>query len=83
MKIEDEIYKTIEENKFNNINGLMLTNKEISIIDKYNINYKKCNSLKDLLFKIETVIENAGNCEDLDIISETIAERDYYQNTNK
>ena len=29
-----------ETNNFNNINGLMLTNREILVLDKYKINYK-------------------------------------------
>ena len=29
-----------ESNKFNNINGLMLTNREVEVLDRYNINYK-------------------------------------------
>lgn len=65
-------------------NGLMLTNKEIEVLDRYNINYKSCCNLKEVLSKIEEVFyEEDSDLEDLDIVSETIAERDYYQNTNK
>ena len=65
-------------------NGLMLTNKEIEVLDRYNINYKGCSTLKEVLSKIEEVFyEEDSDLEDLDIVSETIAERDYYQNTNK
>ena len=38
-----------DSNKFNNINGLMLTNREIEVLDRYKINYKNCKSLKDVL----------------------------------
>ena len=65
-------------------NGLMLTNKEIEVLDRYNINYKNCCNLKEVLSKIEEIFyEEDSDLEDLDIVSETIAERDYYQNTNK
>lgn len=65
-------------------NGLMLTNKEIEVLDRYNINYKCCCNLKEVLSLIEEVFyEEDSDLEDLDIVSETIAERDYYQNTNK
>ena len=66
-------------------NGLMLTNKEIEVLDRYNINYKNCSNLKEVLSKIEEVFydEDGADLEELDIVSETIAERDYYQNTNK
>ena len=82
MKIEEDIYRLIEDNKFINVNGLMLTKKEINILNKY-IDYQKCKSLKEVLYEIEKVIDFLGDIEQLDSISETIAERDYYQNTNK
>ena len=73
-----------ESNKFNNINGLMLTNREVEVLDRYNINYKNCTNLKEIIFQIEDLIQDMDIVEeDLDYISGTISERDYYQNTNK
>lgn len=73
-----------EANKFNNINGLMLTNREVEVLDRYNIDYKKCTTLKEIIFQIEDLIQDMDIVEeDLDYISGTISERDYYQNTNK
>ena len=74
-----------ESNKFKDIgNGILLTNHEIEVLDKYKIPYKKCNSLKQIIFEIEDVISDMDIVEDdLDYISSTISERDYYQNTNK
>ena len=70
--------------KLNNINGLLLTNREIEVLDKYKIPYKNCSDLKQVLFEIEEVISDMDIVEDdLDYISSTISERDYYQNTNK
>lgn len=69
---------------FQNINGMMLTNHEIEILDRYKIPYKKCNNLKEIIFEIEEIIEDMDIVdEELDYISSTISERDYYQNTNK
>lgn len=66
-------------------NGLMLTNGEISILKRFGINYLKCSSLKELLYQIEVVLkeEEDDDLEELDLIASAIAERDYYQNTNK
>ena len=73
-----------EANKFNNINGLMLTNREVEVLDRYNINYKNCTTLKEIIFQIEDLIQDMDIVEeDLEYISGTISERDYYQNTNK
>lgn len=73
-----------ESGKLKTINGLMLTNREIEVLDRYKIDYKNCKNLKELLFEIEEIINDMDIVdEDLDYISYTISERDYYQNTNK
>jgi len=65
-------------------NNYYLTNREIEILKQYKIPYQKCHSLKEVLYEIEDVIEDMDIIDDeLDYISSTIAERDYYQNTNK
>lgn len=71
--------------KFNDIGkGILLTNKEIEILERYKIPYKKCSSLKEIIFEIENVIAELDIVdEDLEDISTSISERDYYQNTNK
>lgn len=88
--MEIDINKFISEidfnaNKYNDIgNGILLTNREIDILNKYKINYKKSNSLKEILFEVEDILNDMDIVdEELDYISSTIAERDYYQNTNK
>ena len=64
--------------------NLMLTNHEIEVLNRYKIDYLKCNSLKEVLFEVEELIGDMDIVEeDLDSISQSISERDYYQNTNK
>ena len=63
-------------------NGLMLTNHEIEILDKYNITYKNCSTLKEILYYIDKILEVQEDSL-LEEISISISERDYYQNTNK
>ena len=74
-----------ESNKLNTVgNNLMLTNKEIEILNRYKIDYNKCTSLKEILFEVEEILNDMDIVdEELDYISQSIAERDYYQNTNK
>ena len=65
-------------------NNLMLTNREVEILNRYKIDYQKCSCLKEIIFEIEDIINDMDIVdEDLDYISQTISERDYYQNTNK
>ncbi|MBP5678665.1 MAG: hypothetical protein J6X28_02405 [Bacilli bacterium] len=64
--------------------NLLLTNHEIEVLNRYKINYLKCTSLKEVLFEIEELLgEEEIVDEDLELISESISERDYYQNTNQ
>ena len=86
--MEYDLDKIINEmdfksNSLNDIGGLLLTNKEIEILDRYNIDYKKCISLKEVIYLIEEVKENEDEIDDLELISQSISERDYYLNTNK
>ena len=85
--MEYDIDKIVDEmdfvgNSLNNINGLLLTDKEIEILERYDIDYKKCVSLKEVIYLIEDILEEE-EIEELDLISQSISERDYYQNTNK
>ena len=64
--------------------GVLLTNREIEVLNMYKINYHNCNNLKEIIFIIEDVLEDMDVVDDeLELISQSIAERDYYQNTNK
>ena len=72
------------KNKMNSFgNNIFLTNFEIEILEKYNIDYKNRLNLKSIIFEIEEILNEDSSLEDLEIISKSIAERDYYLNTNK
>lgn len=84
--MDDYINKISNELDFNNnyhdINGLILTDYEISVLDKYNIDYKNCIDLKSLIYYIEEIL-NEESFDDLEEVSLSISERDYYENTYK
>lgn len=63
-------------------NGIFLSKKEMEVLDKYNIDYQNKASLKNILLEIENIL-NEESLEDLDLVSESISERIYYNNTNK
>ena len=64
--------------------NILLTNHEIEVLNRYKIDYLKCNSLKEVLFEVEEILDEMDIVdEDLDLVSQSISERDYYQNTNK
>lgn len=84
-----DIDKVIEEMDFsrNSINdcgnGIYLTNFEIDILNKYHVNYSNCTSMKDIIFLVEEILNEDSSLDDLENISKSISERDYYLNTNK
>ena len=61
----------------------MLTNYEIQVLDKYNIDYNSVSSLKEIIYLVEEMLNEDSSLDDLENISLTISERDYYMNTNK
>ena len=83
--------KIVSDINFDNLsfvtckNGLMLTNMEIDVLKRYDVDYEKCSSLKEIIYLIEDILNEdySSDLDELEYISSTIAERDYYQNTNK
>ncbi len=84
----DELIGAIdfEKNKLHKTKyDIFLTTYEIDTLNKYHIPYDTCTNAKQILQRIESIILDLDkeDQEELDQVSMTIAERDYYQNTNK
>lgn len=62
--------------------NIYLTDKQVSILNKYNIDYKKFKNLKELIYNIEYYLNN-NNLDDLESVSEELSEFQYYNYTNK
>jgi len=79
----DEIVKETHESlKLNKINdNLYLTNKEIEVLDRYDIDYQN-KSINELIYEIEDIL-NEYDYEDLEEVSIGLSEFNYYHNTNK
>ena len=86
--MNEEIKKLLNEidfdnNKLQKVNdNLYLTNNQIEILKRYNIDYERANSLRDLMIKIESVLDYE-DIEELENLLTTLTERNYYENTNK
>ena len=63
-------------------NGIYLSDNEVDILNKYNIDYKKYSSISNLIFDIEEIL-NEEVYDDLEEISKKLSEFNYYNNTNK
>ena len=60
-------------------NGLLLTDNQVDTLSRYNINAGECKTLTELMY----LIDEAGEDEELDLLASELAERNYYENTNK
>lgn len=80
VNIEDIDYETKMHTKREN--GLLLSDEQINILKKYDIDYLKYNNMSSLIYEIEEIL-NIEYYEDLDNLSIELAEFNYYQNTNK
>lgn len=63
-------------------NGLLLSDYQIDVLERNNINYKKYSNMSSLLFEIEEYLNEEEN-EELDEVSRQLAEIHYYNETNK
>lgn len=64
-------------------NGILLSDEEINILEKYNIDYEKCISTDELIFEIEEYLNDDNDALDLENLSSRLAEYKYYYETNK
>lgn len=88
IEMNDEIKNILnnidfDNNKLIKINdNLYLTNNQIEILKRYNINYEISNSLRDLMIKIEEILDYE-TIDELENLLNTLNERNYYENINK
>ena len=67
--------------KYNNI---YISEEQKNILDKYNIDVTKYLNISELIYDIEECLNDSfDELEDLEWVSQTISEYNYYNNTNK
>ena len=64
-------------------NGIYLSDNQIEVLKRYDIDYKKYSSLNSLIFEIEEILNNDVDANDLEEVSSRLSELNYYNNTNK
>ena len=63
-------------------NGLILSDYQIEVLNRYDIDYLKYNNISSLIYEIEEILNTEYN-DELDKLSNELSEFNYYQNTNK
>ena len=64
-------------------NGIYLSDNDVEVLRRYNIDYNKYISLSSLIFDIESILNEDTDVDDLEEVSRRLAELNYYNNTNK
>ena len=64
-------------------NGIYLSDNDVEVLRRYNIDYNKYVSLSSLIFDIENILNEDTDVDDLEEVSRRLAELNYYNNTNK
>ena len=83
IKVNMKEYATDDDFLVKRPNGLLLSNNDVSILEKYDIDYNSCKSLGELIFLIEDYLEDSDELVDLEELSIKLSEFNYYQNTDK
>ena len=65
-----------------NYNGIYLTNAEVNILKNNGFDINKYSSINELMFDLSEALEDYEN-EELEMVLDSIAEFNYYHNTNK
>lgn len=64
-------------------NGIYLSDNQIEVLKRYDIDYKNYISLNSLIFEIEEILNEEVDASDLEEVSSRLSELNYYNNTNK
>ncbi len=64
-------------------NGIYLSDNQIDVLKRYNIDYNNYATLSSLIFEIEGILNEETDIEDLEEVSQRLAEINYYNYTNK
>ncbi len=80
----DSLIPDIEKTKLKKIkNDIYLSDAWIEILERYDIDYRKYNSISALIFDIEEILNSGIEANELEELSRDIQEFNYYNNTNK
>ena len=63
--------------------NIYISDEQLDILKKYDINIEKYNNVSELMYEIESYLNSGEAFEDLEWVSQTLAEYNYYNNVNK
>ena len=80
-----DIEDVLNNHMLKEVGNIMLTNYQIEVLKRYSIDPNNVSDLSELMSMIDNVLPdlNEEEYEELDSVYQMIAERNYYENTNK
>ena len=82
--IEDDILVSNEKKFLKKHNNIYISDEQKNILERYNIDVNEYLNVKELIYDIEEYLNNSlEELDDLEWVSQTISEYNYYNNTNK
>lgn len=63
-------------------NGFLLSDYQVSVLNRNGIDYRRYNNVRELLFEIENYLDDDFD-EELDLVSSQLSEFIYYTDTKK
>lgn len=77
-KIDFSSYLSKDNNK-----GILLNNYQIEVLRRNGFNYEEYTNLSELIFDLDNYLNNGNDDEELEYITDTLAELHYYNETHK
>ena len=81
---DDSVYVASTKSFLKKYNNIYISEEQKDILDKYDINVNNYSNISSLIYDIEDILNNSTEIlDDLEWVSSSIAEYNYYNNTNK
>lgn len=84
INFDDESFVASEDKFLKKHNNIYISDEQISILKKYNLDINNYSNVKDLIFDIENILNDSfESLDDLEWVSATLSDYNYYYNVNK
>lgn len=84
VSFSDEELVASEKKFMKKHNDIYISDEQVEILKKYNINIENYKNVSELIYDIEECLNDSyTELDDLEWVSQTLSEYNYYNNTNK